>query len=301
MTTQSLLEEAFPQKPTFPDELWDRCRQDKDFMPILFEWYKYVAGICCTFASISRDSPAIREISALNYAILTGMLNRCSRLMLSNMRLAVTKRYGETIMLLDRSIYESMVIIQWLCHESSDERFRQYLADGVKSDLKLKDHIQQNIIERGGNALVIESRMLASINQCVESTGLSEEQIRKMKGLPDLFGMCQEVGLSKGFYIAAQRMGSHAVHGSWTSLNSHYLRKDEHGEYHVRDHDVPPNENQFMVIPTVLLDTLKKFIKYVVPNSSDREPTESILANVMLEIGKLTSEIVSSDIEYDLD
>ncbi|MBA7468728.1 hypothetical protein ES707_03981 [subsurface metagenome] len=196
MSTHFSLEQELLQKPTFPAELWDKSRKDKDFMPILFEWYKYIGGICNILASISRDSPAIRKMPALNYAILTGLLNRCSRLMLSNIRLSVTKKYGETIMLLDRSIYESAVTVQWLCYKDSDDCFQRYLAEGIKSDLKIKDH---------------------------------------------------------------------------------------------------------MVIPLVILETLKQFIEYVVPNSTHREPIESILAGTRTEMLKLTHEIVSPDFEFDPD
>ncbi|MCX6000419.1 MAG: DUF5677 domain-containing protein [Chloroflexi bacterium] len=287
------------QKPVFPAEVWDKCRKDNDFMPILFEWYKYIGVVCNTLASISGKSLAIREVPDLNYAILTGLLNRCSRLMLSNTRLSVTKKYGETIMLLDRSIYESAVTVQWLCLKGKDEYFQRYLAQGLKSDLKLKDHILQNITERGGRALVIENRMLGSIEACIGSTRLSETQIREMKPLPDLWRMCSDVGLSEGFYIAVQRMGSHAVHGTWTALREHYLRQDAGGGYRLRDHDVRPHENQFMVIPLIILNTLKEFIEYSVANLAYREPIELILAEARTEMLKLTQEIVTLDFKID--
>ncbi len=290
-------EQELFNKPTFSAELWDECRKRKDFMPILFEWYKYVGTICNIIASTSRDSLAIRKIPALHYAILTGLLNRCSRLMLANMRLSVTKKYGETIMLLGRSIYESAVTVQWLCHKDSDECFRKYLADGIKADLKLKDHIKQNIAKQGGKALVIENRMLSSIQRCIESTGLSEEQIRKASVLPNLETMCRNCGLSEKFYIGTHRMGSHEVHGTWTSLWSHYLKRDEHGEYSLRDHDVRPSENHFMVIPLVMLETLKRFLEYVAPNVDDRETIARIIVGTRMEIEKLTKEIVGSDFD----
>ncbi|MFC1918614.1 DUF5677 domain-containing protein [Chloroflexota bacterium] len=301
MSTDFSLEQELLQKPTFTAELWARCRKDKDFMPILFEWYKYIGGTCIIIASISRFSPAIREMPALNYAILTGLLNRCSRLMLSVLRLSVTNKYGETIVLLDRSIYESAVTVQWLCSKDSDDCFKRYLAAGIRSDLKLKDHIQQNIDKRGGDILVIEKGMLASIQEYIDSTELSEEQIRQIKPLPNLQSMCCDVGLSEKFYIATQRMGSHEVHGTWTALRGHYLKQDADGEYSPRDHDVPPQENQFMVIPLVILDTLKQFIEYVILDPANREPIGSIIAETRTEILGLTQEIVSPDFEFDSD
>lgn len=301
MNEEPLLPIELTQKPTFPAELWERCRKDKDFMPILFEWYKYIGVVCNIVASISDESLAVRDMPSLNYAILTGLLNRCSRLMLSNIRLSVMKKYGETIMLLDRSIYESAVIVRWLCLKDSDECFQRYLGHGVKSDLKLKDQIQQNITERGGEALVIERDMLGSIEECIKSTSLSETQIREMKPLPDLWSMCRDVGLSEKFYIGTQRMGSHEVHGTWTALRSHYLRQDADGRYRLRDHDVRPHENQFMVIPLIILDTLKQFIEYSVPNPTHREPIELIITESRTEMLKLTQEITSPDFELDSD
>lgn len=268
-------------------------------MPILFEWYKYVATLCATLACVSRHSPAVREISPVHFAVLTGLLNRCSRLMLSNMRLSVTNKYGETTSLLDRCIVESAIILQWLCNDHNDLRFRRYVADGVKKDLILKDQIQRSIAARGGPTLVIEKRMLSSIQKCIKSTGLAEHEIRETAPLPDLWSIFQDLGLSAKSYTAIQRMGSHEVHGTWTSLTHRYLRLDDHGEYHPRDHDVPPNENQFILIPTLILETLQVFLENIVPNPTDRDPIDATLAEDSGEMAQLTHEIVTPDFEFE--
>ena len=96
-------------------------------------------------------------------------------------------------------------------------------------------------------------------------------------------------------------MGSHEVHGTWTALRGHYLRQDESGEYSPRYREVRPHENQFMVIPLVILETLKKFIEYVIPDPADKEPIETILTDTYNEMLKLTQEIVNSDFEFDSD
>ena len=237
-------------------------------------------------------------MSTLNYAVLTGLLNRCSRLMTSNMRLAVTHKYGETIALLDRSIHESAVIVQWLCLNDSDDGFERYLVSGMKSDILLKDHILTSISERGGEILVIEKRMLDSIEDFIISTGLTEEQINKARPLPDLRSMCREIGFLERFYIGAQRMGSHEVHGTWTSLRTHYLRRDKQGEYRLRDLDVPPHENQFMDIPMMILYALVKFIECAVEDDGFRDPISSILDDSISEMRKLISEITREDFEF---
>lgn len=297
MSTHLSLEEELPAKPTFSDELWDECRKYNDFMPILFEWYRHIGIVCNLMASISRHSLAVRKMPAIHYAILTGLLNRCSRLMLANIRLSVMKRYGETTRLLDRSLVESAVTVQWLCHKDSDEHFQRYLAEGIKSDLKLKDQIEKNVAERDGATLVIEMSMLTSIQNLIDSTGLTENQIRKTKKLPDLCSMCRDLDLSEEFYIGFQRMGSHEVHGTWNSLINNYLRQDEQGEYCLRDHDVQPHESQFTAIPLILLDTLEVSLNYVVPKPSDREHMGVLLSDMKAEISELTQEIVRPDFE----
>jgi hypothetical protein len=124
-----------PKPPTFSDELVEQCTNSGDFRPILFEWYKFVGILCNTVACISPDSPALQDTPPVHYAVLIGLLNRCSRLMLSNVRLSSTRKYGETTRLLDRSISETAVKIQWLCHKNNTDSFVRYLADGLQKDL----------------------------------------------------------------------------------------------------------------------------------------------------------------------
>lgn len=149
--------------PAIPHELVEKCKQTGDFRPILFERYKYVFVLCNRAACLAADSPAFRSIPPVHYAVLTGLLNRCSRLMLANTRLSCTLRYGETTRLLDRSISESAVKVMWLCHKGDSESFHRYLTDGLKKDLLLKAQIEDNIRNRGGKTLPSEKRMLASI------------------------------------------------------------------------------------------------------------------------------------------
>ncbi len=298
MGKRDSLPKELTDKPVFTDKIWGECRRSKDFMPILFEWYKYISGMCSTLAAISKDSPAIRKVPALNYAILTGLLNRCARLMTSNLRLSATNLYGETVALIDRSIHESAITVQWLCLNDGKNGFQRYLASGMKGDITLRNHILSSISDRGGETWVIEKGMLDSIEDCLNSTGLSEKQIKEIKRLPDVWSMCKNIGLSERFYIGIQRMGSHEVHGTWTSLRTHYLRQKENGQYHLRDLDVRPHENQFMDIPLTILYTLVKFIEYVVADANFRERIDTVLGDAVSEMLKVISEITKEDFKF---
>jgi len=98
-----------PEPPKFTEADWLKCRDSGDYCPILFEWYKFVGTLCNFFASIRPDSPAVRSIPPVHYAVMIGLLNRCSRLMLSNVTLSHEGLFGETTALLDRCIFESCV------------------------------------------------------------------------------------------------------------------------------------------------------------------------------------------------
>lgn len=283
-----------PKPPTFSDELVKQCTESKDFRPILFEWYKYVGIFCSVVACISPDSPAIRKVSPIHYAILTGLLNRCSRLMLSNVRLSSTRKYGETTSLLDRSISETAVKVQWLCHKNNVESFVRYIADSLSQDLILKKQISENIANRNGNILEIEQRMLKSIDRYIELSELSEQDINNAKRLPNFYSMCDDLKLGEVFYTAIQRMGSHAVHGTWSELVANYLQY-ENGRFHPRDHEIDTQDVQFIVVIRLVLGAMKYFLKYVVSDISVVDDFVTAIKSIDKEIADIQHMAWASD------
>jgi hypothetical protein len=277
-------ESSLPQLPTFSEELVNECTNSKDFRPILFEWYKFVAIFCNIVACISPESPALRKISSVYYAVLIGSLNRCLRLMLSNTRLSSTRKHGETTRLLDRSITETAIKIQWLCHKDNSDSFTRYLADGLKKDLLLKKQISGNIDSRNGNILVIENRMLSSIKNCVDLSGLTEQEINDAKKLPDLATMCDDLGFNDVFYTGIQRMGSHAIHGTWSDLILNYLRHEEGKGLYPRDNDSDTQDVQFVVVIHLVIDAMKSFLNYVI---SDELEIKDFIATLEHVDGKI--------------
>jgi hypothetical protein len=286
------------QIPTFSEELVNQCTNSRDFRPILFELYKFV-GILCNFVScISPDSPSLRKIPPIHYAVMIGSLNRCSRLMLSNIRLSSTRKHGETTRILDRSITETAIKIRWLCQKDNPEGFTRYLADGLKNDLILKRQINGNIVNRSGDTLAIEKQMLNSIQNCIDSSGLSEQEINDAKKLPDFSNMCEALGFNDVFYIAIQRMGSHAVHGTWSDLIFNYLRKGDDYRLIPRDHDSDTQDVQYIFISHVVLDAMKSFLNYVITTKSILEEFVTTIENVenkIIEIQNLAWPSESND------
>ncbi len=266
-------------------------------MPVLFEWYKFVGHICIFFSQLQRESPAVREISPIHFAILTGLLNRCARLMLSNLALSHNGRFGETTVLLDRCIFESCLKVNWLCHKGNDESFQRYLAGGLKTEIELEKIIEGNIAERdGGEILNIEKRMLSSIERHINAAGLSREEITESKNLPDVSAMLRDLGHDRLIYVVAQRLGSHHVHGTWPSLLLHYLEIDDSGGFSLRDHDCKTHQNQFVMIPLQVLGAVRSYIGYLIEDE-EAEEIVGLLDSIQEEILSINSKMAGKDFQ----
>ena len=66
-------------------------------------------------------------------------------------------------------------------------------------------------------------------------------------------------------------MGSHHVHGSWSSLLFHYLEEDN-GKLLPRDHPVATNVVQYIQIPLLMIDAMSDFIYFVTADEKIAEP-----------------------------
>ena len=104
-----------PTPPSFTEEELTKCRKSGDFCPILYEWYKFVGALCSFVSCIQLASDSVSPIKPLYYSVLTGYLNRCSRLMLANVALSQNGLFGETTAIIDRCIFETATKITWLC------------------------------------------------------------------------------------------------------------------------------------------------------------------------------------------
>ena len=262
---------SIPVPPEITEDQLTHCQETGDFCPILFEWYKYVGLLCNFYASIRSDSPAVRKLPPLHYAVLVGLLNRCSRLMLANVALSHKEGlFGETTAILDRCIFESVIKASWLCKTGDEGQFARFIADGLKTEIEFKNQIEKIISERGGSPLVIESRMLKSIENYISSSGLSEQEISNSKKLPDLASMIQSVGGDRLHYVVGQKLGSHHVHGTWPSLRFWYLTEHD-GVLGPRDHDCATHVNQYVFIPIFVLQAVRAFVEFICAKTDDAE------------------------------
>jgi len=292
-----VLMSCIPDPPEFSEEQIKACKESRDFRPMLFEWYRFAALLCNYFARIHPYSPMLRKIPGIQYSVCVGLLNRCSRLMLSNLTLSQEGKFGETTAIIDRSIFESCVILTWLCHKNDTESFERYLAEGLKTELEFKSAIEKEIEKRGGQALVIEDRMLASIKRQIKFSTLSESQIRDAKRLPDIASMINTIGQPRLIYIGGQKIGSHHVHGTFSSLQLHYLEMTPEGFWTPSDNDCSTHKNQYTFVSIEVLDAMKSFIGFCVTDQEDRLPFIELIDSIIKDIQNLKEEADENDFD----
>ena len=244
------------------------CTSPSDLSHHLFDIYRGIGLEANLLSSISRTSPALDTSNHRNLTIFIGLLNRCSKLMLSNIKLSHERRSGETAAILDRCIFESALTISWLCGSGKPDSFERYVANGLKSDLELEKSIQSKIQERG-SSLPIEDRMLASIEHHVVESGMTRTEIESTKKLPDIASMLDALKYDRLVYVVAQRIGSHHTHGTWSSLLYGYLRK-ENSTYVPRGDDVEMHPNQFLATSIFMLKAITTFIETMIKEEDSR-------------------------------
>jgi hypothetical protein len=170
-----------------------------------------------------------------------------------------------------------------------------FLADSVKKDIELKGEIIKNISSRNGKPVEIENRMLRSIQNTVETTGMSESQILGQKKWPDLKTICNKIGLSDDAYVSLQKMGSHAVHGSWTDLVVHQLEKE--GDHWVPKDLASAHVNSFGIFPLLVIDALFDYINFLFKQGDLLEEATEFLEEMKSKVQEYYSFGFGNDFE----
>ena len=247
--------------PSFSNKQIQDCREADDFLPLFFEIQQKTMVAVITCAQLRPEESEIKNIPQIHFAVLVGLLNRCSRLTLAVNNLGSEGLFGETTRLLMRSIVESSIKARWLMNGDED-RFKRFFCDGLKNEAIMRGTVRGNIEARGGESLVIEDRMLSFSQRFFDLPSLTEEEVNDCKRLPNLDSMCRDLGLNDLTYISVQRIGSHSVHGTWPDLCTYYLRF-VNGDFHVEDHNARISENELLSSCDFMLTAAGAFLRYI--------------------------------------
>jgi hypothetical protein len=223
---------------------------------------------------IMPESQAVRSVPPQHYYILMGLLNRCGRLILSNVALSENGKFGETTAIIDRCIFETALKVIWLCFKSDPKEFNRYMGGGLKTELELRSEILANIMARDGVSLPIEDRMLRSIERHTQASGLSDSEIQSMKPLRDVAAMLLALGHDRLFYVVAQRLGSHHVHGTWPSLLFHYIEERDDGSefaFGPRGPNCDTHVDQFTFNALFVISAMQGYSKYLLDDDTHNE------------------------------
>lgn len=292
-----MFEYIFQNPPNITDEMLSSCRKTKNYKIIAFEWLKYIGIICIKLANIDRNSPGVISRDEINYIILQGLLNRSARLTYSIVHLGSQNKFEETIRIIARCIVETLFTIKWLIKYSEDNSFKRYLRSSLDGDKEFWDIIETNIQDRSGEKLIIEERMLKSIKRSFSTAGMTKDSINQYRKMPQFRQICTQIGYGDLAYVTMMRMGSHAVHGTWSDLLANYL-EDENGNLVLRDNDrTSPSENYYTSSSLFTIEALKDYIIYIL------EPHDST-TKIINELNSILDSVLqyrdeSADKDYD--
>ena len=156
----------------------------------------------------------------------------------------------------------------------------------------IRGYIKQN----GGEVKRIEERMLRSVNGCMARAGLSEKEVESTTGLPRLNQRLEQLELPPDFYIAFQRMGSHAVHGTWTNLMHFYLRDPKSGPMTLKDDPTPPREDQYAAHAMLVLQAAGALAQFAF-EEDERKDAEATYERLLAEVWRVYEELLGPDSE----
>lgn len=207
------------------DELLSSCRTDNQFGPLAFELYKEAATlirfICMHHLATEPYVPQLNR----NQAICVGLLVRISKLIISVIKLSADTEHGETVKILNRCIVESAVNLRYLLLKKGEPRiFDRFVESSLRPEVELYDFIKANVKKNNGRKLAIEDRMIKSILDTFDNSGLDLESARHKRGswAGSFRDRLAALNMEEA-YAAFQMVPSHAVHGDWVEILKEHL------------------------------------------------------------------------------
>ena len=138
--------------------------------------------------------------------------------------------------------------------------------------------------------------MLGSIERSFSSAGLTETEVKQLEKLPDFGTILKAYNSDRIFYVVAQKISSHHIHGSWVSLVTHYLKPD--GDRLVpRDSDCETQAIQFVFVPLLVLEAASAFASFVFNEHPEREQLLGLIGSIREWIADINGEVVGTDMQ----
>jgi len=224
---------------------------------LVIRLYREAISICTLCAAAYVDQPD--KPMSRNQAICAGLLVRIVKFMVPVNHLATPTERADVIMALNRSITESVTNLKFLIAKGDNDLYDKYVAASLGTEREFYDLVQKEI-RRRGVVLSIDESILKSIDRVAK---LSDIDIRQVdERFKDFAGSLryryEELGQSAQ-YVTQERMGSHAVHGTWVDLVLNHLNAADNG--FVTNFDWGDSDGQLLAPIAVLgLDAARDYI-----------------------------------------
>jgi hypothetical protein len=124
-------------------------------------------------------------------------------------------------------------------------------------------------------------------------SGLTEPEVSKVPAQPNLRAMMEDLGMYDLQYIVMQGLGSHHIHGTWSSLLLHYLEPNfDTLTLELRDHDCMADQNTYAATSLMVLLANRDYLSFVLGEGSEefREDLIGLMDSTFKEIAELLSE-----------
>lgn len=149
---------------------------------LVFELYKEASSVLNLAAHLLDEAANAKGGWPRNQAMCAGLMIRISKFMLVVTQLSAKRDRADVVFVLNRSILESAVNLEFLLTKNDAAIFDQFVKFSLGPERELYDSIQANIAERGGELLPIEKRMLDSINRVCQASGVKIEEVNQKYG-----------------------------------------------------------------------------------------------------------------------
>ena len=193
-----------------------------------FELYKEALGVVNLASHLYDDQAASSGGWQRDQAICAALMIRICKFMVAVIQLSSKGNRAEIVSALNRSILETAVNLEFLVSIADKRSFDNFVTKSLGPERELYDLIQSNITERGGEILPIETRMLNSINDVCQFSGLKIEEVDRKHGdwAGGVRARLKALGKEEQ-YTAMIRVPSHAIHGNWVDLYKNHLYVDK--------------------------------------------------------------------------
>jgi hypothetical protein len=114
--------------------------------------------------------------------------------------------------------------------------------------------------------------------------------------MPDLASMLSVIGFDRLVYVTAQKIGSHHIHGTWSSLLFHYLEEEPSGSgaFVPRGHDSPTHESQYLFVPLAVLQALAAYVTLAL-EPEEADAFTGLFESTAAEIQRIAEESSAGD------